>query len=670
VKLNRTTTAVLSAAVLLATAGAAPAPSRSPAPAGSSGGRTVIAGSRPDYAVTGRDLGAVAPGRTLSVRLYLGTRDPAALDSFLRAVSDPGSRSYRHFLTPAEYQRRFALTAAQRRAVTHWLTAAGLRVTADTTHYLQVSGSERAVAKALGTGIHLYDTAWGALQAPAGDVSVPSALSGDVVALDGLSAPAAAGPTAFRATAPEPPASATRPQTPGRPQPGANAQAADTAACSGYFGQQPAAAQPPAFGRTVSFATCPYTPAQLRRAYGAGTRGATGKGRTIAIVDAYGSPTMAADADRFAAATGDAPFRPGQYRQQVDPARWTPGAPCAAPASWAGEQALDVEMAHAYAPDADVRYIGADSCLDGDLMDAEASVIDTRSADIISNSWAEIVHARPGHLTPGLVSAWNMLFEQAAAEGIGVYFAAGDCGDSSPAAAATGLNCDHATTEAQADFPSGSPWVTSVGGTALATDRAGNYAWETSMGDLLSIRPGGTGAWAPVPGVFAFGGGGGRSDFPQPWYQRSAVPARLADVGRTAHRVTPDVSLEGDGALPVLIGYTTGGKFELMGYGGTSAACPGFAAVQADAEQETGRSFGFADPLLYSLGKAGVFHDVTGRPGGTAAVRDMGQGAGNLRYLLYTLGQDFGLPAAPGYDAATGLGSPDAAYLRWFRVHG
>lgn len=666
-KLNRTTTALVSAAALLATAGAAPA---APARADSSTDRTVLAGSGSDYAVAGRDLGEVPPGRTLSVRLYLGARDPAALDSFLRSVSDPRSRAYQHFLTPAEYQRRFALTAAQRRAVTHWLTAAGLRVTADTPHYLQVSGPERAVAKALGTGIHLYDTAWGALQAPAGNVSVPSSLSGDVVAFDGLSAPAAAGPTAFRATAPEPPVTAPHPQTAGRPPTAGHARTADTAACSDYFGQEPATAQPPAFGRTVSFATCPYTPAQLRRAYGAATRGATGKGHTIAVVDAYGSPTMAADADRFATATGDAPFRPGQYRQQVDPARWKLGAPCAAPASWAGEQALDVEMAHAYAPDADVRYIGADSCLDGDLMDAEASVIDTHSADIISNSWAEIIHARPGHLTPGLVAAWNMLFEQAAAEGIGVYFASGDCGDSSPAAATNGLSCDATTTEAQADFPSGSPWVTSVGGTALATDRSGGYAWETSMGDLVSIRPSGTGAWAPVPGVFAFGGGGGRSDFPQPWYQKPSVPARLSTVGRAAHRVTPDVSLEGDGALPVLIGYTVGGSFELMGYGGTSAACPGFAAIQADAEQETRHPLGFANPLLYSLGRTGVFHDVAERPGSTATVRDMGAGAGTLRYVLYTIGQDFGLPAAPGYDDATGLGSPDAAYLRWFRAHG
>ncbi len=110
----------------------------------------MLAGSRPDYAAAGRDLGEVSPSRTLSVRLYLGARDPGALDSFLRSVTDPKSRSYQHFLTPAEYRRRFAPTPAQRRAVTHWLSAAGLRVTVETLHYVQVSGPERGRCRGAG----------------------------------------------------------------------------------------------------------------------------------------------------------------------------------------------------------------------------------------------------------------------------------------------------------------------------------------------------------------------------------------------------------------------------------------------------------------------------------------------------------------------------------------
>ncbi|MBY8886956.1 S53 family peptidase [Streptomyces sp. PTM05] len=661
--------AAAAAALLAPVAAAAPAtspatslaPATSPAPTAAAptpAHRAPLTGSRPAFADAADDLGAVPSEQTMTARLYLGSRDPAQLAGFLRSVTDPASRSYRHFLTPAAYQRRFALTAAQRGAVVHWLTGSGLRVTASTPHYLQASGTEAALAKALGTGFHRYATAWGPLQAPTKDASVPAAVAGDVIGLDGPTAPAAASPASVRTTAPLPASAATA------------GRSADAAVCSPYFGQRPASGQPPAYGRTVSYATCPYTPRQLRRAYGAAPAGATGRGRTIAIVGAYGSATMPGDADTYATDTGDRPFRPGQYRQRVDRAHWNTGTKaCAAPGTWAGEQALDIEMAHAYAPDADVLYVGANSCLDGDLMDAEASVVDAHSADVISNSWAEITHSNPEHLTPGLVDAWNMLFEQAAAEGIGVYFAAGDCGDSSPAAAAHGLNCDPATTQAQADFPSGSPWVTSVGATTLATTRSGDYAWETSMGDVLSIRPGGTGAWAPIPGVFAFGGGGGRADAAEPWYQKRAVPTALSTVRGAAHRVTPDVSLEGDGALPVLVGYTAGGTFQLVGYGGTSAAAPGFAAIQTDAEQEAGHAFGFANPLLYALSTAGVYHDVTATPTPTAVVRDMGPEAGTLRYLLYTLAEDKGLKAAKGYDEATGLGSPNAAYLRWFGKH-
>uniref|UniRef100_A0AAU2V593 S53 family peptidase n=1 Tax=Streptomyces sp. NBC_00003 TaxID=2903608 RepID=A0AAU2V593_9ACTN len=642
--------AAVACAALLGTALAGPAAHAD----GPAAHRHVLPGSHPGYATAAADTGPVPAEERLTARLQLGSRDPAGLAAFLKDVTDPHSRAYRHFLTPDQYRRRFALGPQEHRAIARWLTASGLTVTRDTPHYLEISGPAKAVQEALGSSIHRYRTARGTVSAPTADVSVPDAVSADVIAVSGLSAPAAARPLSRRTTAPT-----------GTP-----------AVCSDHFGQKPATGLPSAYGRATAYSPCPYVPSQLRHAYGAGGKGATGKGATIAIVDAYGSASMPADADRFAKATGDRPFRPGQYRQQVTPKDWNLGPACAPPAAWAGEQALDIDMAHGLAPDADVLYVGANSCLDNDLMDAEATVIDGRLADSISNSWAEIIHSDPGHLTPDLVNAWNLLFEQAAAEGIGVYFAAGDCGDSSPGAAETGVNCDAKTTAAQADFPSGSPWVTSVGGTTLALDRHGDYAWETSMGDELSVLTG-TGtqrAWGPVPGVFAFGGGGGLSDFPQPWYQQGRAPAQAA--GAPARRATPDVAMEGDGALPVLVGLTDSGQFQLVGFGGTSAATPAFAALQADAQQETGHPLGFANPLLYALGGTPVFRDVTDQPtaagpGPLTAVRDYGPSADEKnRYVLYALGRDYGLHAGPGYDYATGLGSPSPGYLQWFRRTG
>jgi len=598
-----------------------------------------------DHATAGTDAGQIPADTHLTARLCLGSRDPKGLGAFLTAVTTPTNARYRHFLTPTQYERRFGLTPSTRRRIRRWLTDARLRITRDNTHYLQLAGREADFAAALGRGIHRYDTPGGTVQAPAGDVHLPASLARDARGIDGLS---------FGALA------AARPM--GRPE---RQSSAEQTVCSSYFGEHPATSLPKAYGNTQTYAPCPYTPRLLRRAYGVTASGATGKGRTVAIVGAYGSPTAEQDANTYATTTGDHPFRSGQYRERVTPSDWNITKACAPPTSWAEEQALDVEMAHGYAPDAGVLYVGANSCLDADLMDAESYIIDHRAADVISNSWAEVIHTSRPHLTPELIEAWNTLFQQAAAEGIGVYFAAGDCGDQSPDATPGGLNCDPNTTQAQADFPSGSPWVTSVGGTTLATDKKGDYAWETSMGDNLSILSPQSTAWEPMPGLFTFGSGGGPSDFGQPWYQRRAVPDSLAH-GR---RVTPDISMEGDGALPVLIGYTASGRFETVGYGGTSAATPAFAALQADAEQLAGRTLGFANPLLYAMPHAGVIHDVRDPIQPTAVIRDMGPDAGTYRYLLYTLGHDYGLKATTGYDMSSGLGSPAPSYLEWFRRH-
>ncbi|MBY8344426.1 S8/S53 family peptidase [Streptomyces sp. KC 17012] len=608
-------------------------------------GPVTVPGSHPDHLTAAEDAGRIPTTTNLTARLYLGTRDPIGLDAFLTAVTTPTSPHYRHYLTPAQYGRRFGLAPSARNRITRWLTSAGLRITEDTPHYLQLTGSEAHFATALGTRIHRYDTSAGTVQAPVDDIRVPAPLAQEAKAVDGLSfnLPAAARPL-------------------GRTEPHLDTQ---RTVCSAYFGERPATTLPKAYGKTQTFAPCPYTPPLLRHAYGVTASGATGRGRTIAIVGAYGSPTTEQDANTYATTTGDRPFQPGQYRERVSPSDWNITKACAPPASWAGEQALDVEMAHGYAPGARILYVGANSCLDTDLMDAESYVIDHHAADIISNSWAEVIHTSAPHLTPALLNAWNALFRQAAAEGIGTYFAAGDCGDQSPDATPGGLNCDPHTTQAQADFPSGSPWVTSIGGTTLATTKDGRYAWETSMGDNLSIlSPQNTG-WEPIPGLFTFGSGGGPSDFKQPWYQRGTVPHVLAH----GHRATPDVSMEGDGAIPVVIGYTVSGQFETVGYGGTSAAAPAFAALQADAEQLSGHTLGFANPLLYAMRNTGVFHDIRDPVRPTAVIRDMGPDAGTYRYLLYTLGHDYGLSATKGYDLSSGLGSPAPSYLGRFRRH-
>ena len=90
--------------------------------------------------------------------------------------------------------------------------------------------------------------------------------------------------------------------------------------CSQYYGQKLATqvpgtstAIPPVNGKAQPWTNCGYTPAQIRGAYHVGTSGETGKGVTVAVVDAYASPTMLADANQYAKVTGDKPFAAGQY---------------------------------------------------------------------------------------------------------------------------------------------------------------------------------------------------------------------------------------------------------------------------------------------------------------------------------------------------------------------
>ena len=92
--------------------------------------------------------------------------------------------------------------------------------------------------------------------------------------------------------------------------------------CSQYYGQKLATqvpgtstAIPPVDGKAQPWTNCGYTPAQIRGAYHVGTSGETGKGVTVAVVDAYASPTMLADANEYAKVTGDKPFAAGQYNQ-------------------------------------------------------------------------------------------------------------------------------------------------------------------------------------------------------------------------------------------------------------------------------------------------------------------------------------------------------------------
>ncbi|WP_435177759.1 S53 family peptidase, partial [Actinacidiphila sp. bgisy145] len=663
--------ALLSGSLLMA------APSQASTPAASA---KTITGSHPAWATASADAGAVPAATEITGTVYLAGQDPAGLTAYATAVSDPASASYGKFLTAAQYQARFGATKAQIAAVQKWAEDAGLKVVGTTSHAITVKGTNAALTKAFGTGERQYKVSGELRHAPAKDVKVPASVSSAVLGVSGLASTGSnvAQPDSHKVTADTATAKSTKSTAAGK----GDTTLPTTATCSAYWGEKTAKGAPAGYtNKDVPFDQCSLYPSQIRKAYGITATGLTGKGATVAIVDAYGSSTMEADADQYATNHGDKAFRKGQYTEYVDSSQWTNQDLCGGPDGWAPEEALDVEMAHGLAPDANVVYVGANSCTDDDLLAAITKIVDHHLADVVSNSWGEIMHTTDdADVTATEIAAYEQVFQQAAIEGIGIGFSAGDCGDSSPLAAATGANCQTDTSRAQANWPDSDPWVTSVGGTALAlSDKSGKYGFETDMGTTRSSLSADGKSWTPAAASapFYFGGGGGTSeDFAQPGYQRGVVPSTLSHTLMTgqktsqAKRVTPDISMVGDLYTSVLVGISDGADYSEGGYGGTSVSSPEFAAVQADAIQGAHHAIGFANPAIYA--RSHLTTDVVDKQAQhsstpLSSVYDAGVVNGNLIVRLIGFGQDTSLNAVHGFDDATGVGSPNATYLRSFR---
>jgi subtilase family serine protease len=627
--------------------------------------RAGITGTHPAWATASARVSSrpVTSG-TVTARVYLAGQDPAGLAAYAMAVSTPGHALYGHYLTPAQVMARYGPTRAQVGAVTGWLTGAGLTVTKvedEMGGYVAVRGSVRAAARAFGV---TFGTFRGpdrqADRAPEQTATAPAGLASAVLTVTGLDTaahdmtPALSIPGAL-------------------PPPGPNYWVAPP--CSKYYGQKIAVGRPSAYGAKQPYTVCGYTPRQIRDAYHVSQSQMTGQGVTVAIVDAYASPTMPGDANQYAKVTGDHPFTAGQYTQDLA-ANFTSTATdeCDAP-GWYAEQTLDIEAVHGMAPDAKVVYVGAASCTDQDLGDALALVVDHHLASIVSASWGE-----PTDFA-GEIPVYNEIFQAGAAEGIGFFFSSGDSGYESPAE-------DPNSDAQQVDFPTSSPYVTSVGGTSLAIGRLGNYKFETSWGTLLDPLAASHRSWRPTPpgrwpaGYDGSSGGGVSYDFTQPSYQKGVVPESLAtalpngSTSPTPMRVVPDVSALADPSTGMLVGQTvlqpdgTTYAFSLTRSGGTSVSVQVFAGIEADAQQAAGHPLGFANPAIYRRYGTRAFHDVTDHPSGNrhlAEVRDNytdpANQTGPLLVYLRTLGIDgegsAALPAVKGYDDATGVGSPD-----------
>ncbi|WP_269939791.1 S53 family peptidase [Arthrobacter sp. HY1533] len=598
-----------------------------------------IPNSQPGWLAHGKNLGTAAPNAPVSARVYLA---PNGGLNALKAAATAASSS-NQYLTPGQYHAQFDPSAATVDAVSSWLAGSGLKVSVEANHrYIDATGSVGQANKAFGVKISKFSHDGLSVQAPTGPATAPDNVAAAIIAVSGLD-------TTVSIVEP-------KTQKPSPPSDGFR----NAPVCSHWYGDQnpttlPApdgTVLPQLNGATLPYAPCGYTGPQLRNAYEAGApAGLDGRGVTVAITDAYASPTIEADANRYAIETGDRPFAAGQFSQSL-PRAFTQvnanNSPRQCDASgWYGEETLDVEAVHAMAPAANIRYYAGASCQDSALLDTFSRINDEGVANIVTNSWGGVGDV----VKPTLLLAYETAFLQGAVQGISYVFSTGDSGDE-----VTNVGTP------QTDYPASDPYVTGVGGTSTAITPAGvtgETGWQTTKYSITN------GAWAPSI-AFQYGGGGGfSSNIPEPDYQ---VAAGIHSPN--GGRALPDVSMNADPTTGMLVGQTqTFGKtaaYDRYRIGGTSLASPLFAGMTALKIQASGHGLGLLNPKIYANHSG--FHDVTGAGIDAGNIRvDFVNGLDASGGYVYSV-RSFNtinttLTVGSGWDSETGWGSPRAGWL-------
>jgi subtilase family serine protease len=367
-----------------------------------------------------------------------------------------------------------------------------------------------------------------------------------------------------------------------------------------------------------------YSPLQYQAAYGTTAlynEGLTGAGKTIFIVDAFGSPTIRQDVAVFDQDFGLPPIDLDVIQPAGAPPAFNPKTNHME--NWAFETTLDVEYAHAIAPGAHI--VLAETPTDEtegvtglpEMMDSELYGIKHHLADVISQSFGATEDTFPSSQD---IMRLRYAFTAAQKHNVSVLGASGDLG-------ATDFEMDltHTYPYRVNSWPSSDPLVTSVGGTQLFLNQAGQRIKQDRV-------------WNDG---FGAGGGGQSHVFSRPSFQDG-----VASIVGT-QRGTPDVSLTAavDGAALVYLSFL--GKSQAGYYlvGGTSEATPIFAGVVAIADQAAGHDLGDLNPLLYSLaGQA------------NSGIVDVTKGNNSFAGVP-------GFQAKHGYDMASGLGTVDAYKL-------
>ena len=371
-----------------------------------------------------------------------------------------------------------------------------------------------------------------------------------------------------------------------------------------------------------------YSPQEMQTAYGVSgmlSNGYDGKGQTIIIVDAFGSPTIAQDLTTFDkgyglpdppsltvySPLGTKPFNPNNSTM----------------AGWATETTLDVEWAHAMAPGARIALMTSPMAetqgVQGmpQFLFLEQWALDHSIGKIISQSWATTENTLFFNGGYQVLNSFDSFYRQAAADNVTIFSSTGDSGVGNPGV--NGKTYPFPTV----NFPASDPYVTAVGGTSLTADTSGNYQSEVG--------------WS--------GSGGGVSQyFGQPSYQKDNLPASVEKI-LNHHRGIPDISYNADPGTSILIYLSFYGKSSAgyYGIGGTSEGSPQWAGITADGNSMNGKPLGLINPDLYAIANSSqygsTYHDVTSGNNSSGGIT--------------------GYNATTGYDFVTGWGTPNATAL-------
>ncbi len=632
------------------------------------------------------DLGPVSRSSPVQITVWLKPHDNAGLEQTLSAQRD-GSAAW---LTEDQIQARFAPAPGDVAAVSSFLKSEGLTVTGVGPHnlFVKAEGSAAIVQSAFKVEMHQYSLQGKTFRANTANPTLPDRLAPLVASIGGLS-DHGANPNVVRpATHVRATHGGTHPSDAegAKPKPIRIDAKANGLVFSAQCFYPPTSVSFTGNGASATYegnrygadinnqadgtvGPCGYQPSDLQTAYNMNPLyrvGLDGTGVTIAITDAYGSTTVQQDLALFSAVMG----LPAPQLTIIG----TPtesGFSGTVNSGWADETTLDVEWVHSIAPGAKILLVVAPTNSFDDLFNAILTASAQPGVVSISNSWS----GPESQTDIPTRSAGDAVLKLANAKGQSVNFATGDEGNET-------FDLGYA----DVNYPASSPYATGVGGVSVGLNSRGQINFQTSWGNNLTeiadtIALGSPPIDSPFNEGFVFGGGGGTSNvYPLPGFQRSLGGNR---------RLVPDISWTADPYTGVEIIETedSAGDQFILTIGGTSLATPMFSALWGIAAQNAHHPLGQAAPRLYNLpdgaitdvrttptsqnNVTGVLNDSFGTQQLTSwdlALPLQGQptfysalynSPYSTRWFVITFGTDSTLQAGPGWDPATGLGTPN-----------